>query len=88
MKPRSPLAGLLIALIAGITVLGLVYATDIVLGVLDFANNEIGVIMNNQTSNYYSNLADNAGTAVAYLIVATLIVIVIAYSLHLKRRIG
>ena len=86
MRPRGPLAGFLVVLIALLVVLGVVYVADIVLSVLETARDTVAEELRVNATTEYSSRADTATATVILVIVFTALAIIVVYSLHLERR--
>ncbi len=83
---RGPLFGFLLALITAFVVLGIIYVVDIVLHVLGDINREIAGVFGVEPSTSYSQRADEAAASLAIIFVASILFIIVVFTVYLKRR--
>jgi hypothetical protein len=80
------LPGFLLVLVLLVVVIGVIYAVDVVLTVLDYARGSVAEDLGVEETTEYSAKADQAVSALGALLVFVVLMIIVVHSIHLEKR--
>lgn len=83
---RGPFLGFLIGLIAVMVMIGLVYLADIVITILERANQAIADATEVDKTTEYSSRVEQLAPVIAPILVALVIAVIAFISIHMKKR--
>jgi uncharacterized metal-binding protein len=83
---RGPFIGFLIGLVIIIVMIGMVYLADIIIALLDKANQSVADATGVEKTTEYSRKVEELAPLVASILVALVIAVIAFTSLHMKKR--
>jgi hypothetical protein len=85
-RVKGPLPGFLLVLVLLVVAVGVIYAVDVVLTVLDYARGDVARGLGVEETTEYSARADQVVSVLGALLVFVAIMIIVVHSIHLEKR--